>query len=111
MQAIDQDHDADGVSNGVEYFLTGNATSTGFTVLPGVVENAGVLSITWNKASDYSGIYNTDFVVETSDTLIGAWTPVALGAGPNGVEITGNVVKYTFPSGTKKFVRLKVTGP
>lgn len=111
LQTIDQDHDGDGVSNGVEYFLSGTAASTGFTSLPGIADNAGVLSITWNKAPGYDGIYSTDFVVETSTTLIGAWTPVALGAGADGVEITGDAVKYTFPSGSKKFARLKVTGP
>lgn len=110
-QTIDQDHDGDGVSNGVEYFLSGAASSTGFTSLPTVVDNAGVLSITWKKSSGYNGIYSTDFVVETSTTLSGAWTTVVLVAGADGVVITGDAVKYTFPSGSKKFARLKVTGP
>jgi hypothetical protein len=92
-QPPDQDHDGDGVSNGVEYFLSGAATSTGFTSMQTVVDNAGVFSITWNKSSGYEGIYCTDFVVETSTTLSGAWTTVALGAGADGVVITGDSVE------------------
>jgi len=109
--AIDADHDGDGVSNGVEYFLYGNAISTGFTALPGVTNSGGTLSVTWTKAAGYTGAYTTDFVVETSSTLNGSWTPAALGTGPDQVEITGTAVKYTFPAGTIKFARLKVTGP
>ncbi|MEI6606341.1 MAG: glycine-rich domain-containing protein, partial [Verrucomicrobiota bacterium] len=36
-QTMDQDHDHDGVPNGIEYFLGGNTNTTGFTTLPGVV--------------------------------------------------------------------------
>ena len=48
--------------------------------------------------------------METSDALTGTWTAEPLGGN---VTITGNEVKYTFPSplGAKKFARLKVTGP
>ena len=107
-QTSDLDHDGDGVSNGVEYFLGGNTNTTGFTATPGVVNTAGTLSVTWVKAADYVGVYGTDFVVETSSTLSGAWTTETLGVN---VVITGNDVKYTFPAGTKNFARLKVTGP
>jgi hypothetical protein len=110
-QTLDQDHDKDGVPNGVEFFIGGpNGSTTGFTPLPGVVNTADVLSVTWTKATDYTGSYGTDFFVETSDTLTGVWTTETLGAN---VIITGNAVKFTFPTplGTKNFVRLKVTGP
>ena len=110
-QAINLDHDGDGVSNGVEYFLGGAANTTGFTALPAVTNTAGTLSITWTKAAGYTGAYTTDFVVETSSTLLGAWSTASLGAGANQVVITGNTVKYTFPAGTKNFARLRVTGP
>ena len=110
-QAINLDHDSDGVSNGVEYFLGGSTNTTGFTALPGVTNTAGTLSITWTKAASYTGVYTTDFVVETSSSLIGAWGTASLGAGANQVVITGNNVKYTFPAGSKNFARLKVTGP
>jgi autotransporter-associated beta strand protein len=109
-QMIDLDHDNDGVSNGVEYFLGGNSNTTGFTVLPAVFNAAGTLSVTWTKAAvGYNGNYGTDFWVETSATLAaGSWTNETLGGN---VTITGNAVKYTFPAGTKNFARLKVTGP
>lgn len=108
---INDDHDNDGVKNGVEYFIGGpNGNTTGFTALPGVTNTAGTLSITWNKGPDYTGTYGTDFVVETSETLTDPWTVETVG-----VTVTDDpgFVKYTFPTplGTKKFSRLKVTGP
>jgi autotransporter-associated beta strand protein len=109
--ALDADHDNDGVDNGTEYFLGGpNGNTTGFTPLPGVTNAKGVLSVTWPKAADYTGTYGADFVVETSETLTGTWTPEA---SPGTVTLTGNEVTYTFPAplGAKKFARLKVTGP
>ena len=106
-QTMAQDHDNDGVPNGIEYFLGGNTNTTGFTKLPGVVNNAGTLSITWTKASDYTGVYGTDYVVETSTTLTGDWAPEP---NPGTVVISGNDVTYTFPSAgpANKFARLKV---
>ena len=114
---LDQDHDADGVPNGIEYFLYGNTDTTGFTALPPVSNNSGVLSVTWTKAADYAGAYGpaADFVVQTSDTLT-SWSPASTSGTPNipdTVYLNGNDVTYTFPSplGAKKFARLKVTGP
>jgi hypothetical protein len=113
---LNDDHDSDGVPNGIEYFLVGpDGTSTGFTSLPPVVKALdGTLSVTWTKAATYVGVFNTDFFVETSDTLTGIWTPEILAPGGT-VTITGNDVKFTFPGGPaysgKKFVRLRVTGP
>jgi hypothetical protein len=111
--AINEDHDNDGVSNGIEYFLGGNTDTTGFTALPGVSNTGGTLSVTWVRHPDYPdfpGNYGTDFVVETSATLTGPWTEEA---SPGNVTITGNDVTYTFPAplGAKNFARLKVTGP
>lgn len=110
---LDEDHDNDGVDNGTEYFLGGSTNTTGFTALPGVTAAAGTLSITWAKAATYppTAVYGTDFVVETSTTLTGAWGTASLGAGANQVVIIGADVKYTFPVGTRNFARLKVTGP
>ena len=51
FQTVDQDHDNDGVDNGVEYFLGGNTVTTGFTPLPGPVSGA----VTWVKSSTYTG--------------------------------------------------------
>ena len=114
---LGDDHDGDGVTNGVEYFLGGPAgDTTGFTALPGVVKNAGTLSVTWPKGAGYAGAYATDFVVETSATLSGPWTAETIGGG-NLTDIAnpGGSVKYTFPGGPaysgKNFARLRVTGP
>jgi uncharacterized repeat protein (TIGR02543 family) len=111
-QTMEQDHDNDGVSNGVEYFLGGNTNTTGFTALPGVVNTAGTLSVTWIKAADYTGVYGaaSDYVVQTSTTLAtGDWTDEPETGGD--VTVTGTDVTYTFPSvGPVKFARLKVMG-
>jgi autotransporter-associated beta strand protein len=110
-QAADLDHDNDGVSNGVEYFIGGpTGNTTGFTPVPGVTTIAGVSSITWTKAATYTGVYDTDYFVETSTSLAtGSW---ATEASPGTVTISGSNVTYTFPAGpVKNFARLKVTGP
>ena len=109
---INQDHDNDGVPNGIEYFLGGDTDTTGFTPLPPVDKALdGTFSVTWTKGSGYAGIYNTDYSVETSTTLNGDWQVETLGGGQ--VTDAPGYVKYTFPSplGSKKFARLKVTGP
>jgi hypothetical protein len=105
------------VPNGIEYFLFGNTDTTGFTALPPVSNNSGVLSVTWTKAADYAGNYGpaADFVVQTSDTLT-SWSPASTSGTPNTpdtVYLNGNDVTYTFPSplDAKKFARLVVTGP
>ena len=110
-QTLNQDHDGDGVPNGIEYFLGGpNGNTTGFTALPGVTNTNGTLSVTWNKGTGYTGIYGTDYVVETSATLNGDWATEP-GSGGQVTDNPGSVT-YTFPSlGNKKFARLKVTGP
>ena len=110
-QTLEQDHDNDGVPNGIEYFLGGSANTTGFTPLPGVVDTAGTLSVTWTKAADYPGVYGTDYVVQTSTVLAAdSWTNEP---DTGDVSISGNNVTYTFPSfgPVKKFARLKVMGP
>ena len=108
--SFSEDHDNDGVPNGIEYFLGGNTNTTGFTALPGVTDNAGTLSVTWTKHASYIGTYGTGFVVETSSTLSGTWTtaPAAPTPGFTVTFPTATTVKYTFPAGTKNFVRLKV---
>lgn len=103
---IASDHDNDGVPDGIEYFLGGTSNTTGQTVLPGITNTSGTLSITWTKSATYPGVYGTDFVIETSTTLTGMWTTETVGEN---VAITGNNVTYTFPSGgNRRFVRLKV---
>jgi len=108
---IDGDHDDDGVMNGVEFFLGGPNDTTGFTALPGVVDTDGTLSITWTKHPDYPGEYGNHYVVQTSDTLSGSWTPETLLGGT--ITTSGNDVTYTFPAplDVRNFARLKVSGP
>jgi len=109
-QTMNQDLDLDGVANGIEYFISGPVATSGFTPLPSVVNTAGTLSSTWTKAGSYTGVYGTDFHVETSATLdAGTWTPDPLAT----VLTSGNNVTSTFPAPlvTKKFARLRVTGP
>jgi len=103
VQTIDQDHDSDGVDNGVEYFM--GESGNGFTTTPGIVSNA----ITWPMAATYSGTYGTHYVVQTSPDLT-TWTPATVGAGPGFVAITPGVsVIYTMPAPAGKlFVRLLV---
>jgi autotransporter-associated beta strand protein len=111
---LGDDHDGDGVDNGTEWFVGGNNDTSGFTALPGVTNTGGILSVTWERHPDYPGFpgnYGTDFVVETSTTLVNPWTPATEGVGAGFVDISGNNVKYTFPAGTKNFARLKITGP
>lgn len=108
-QAANLDHDNDGVSNGVEHFIGGASSTSGFTALPGVIKTGANYSVTWTKAADYAGVYGTDYVVETSSTLQpGSWADETLGVN---VIITGNEVKYTFPAGSGNFARLKVITP
>lgn len=111
---LNDDHDNDSVSNGVEYFIGGpTGLTTGFTPLPGVTHTLGTLSITWTKGASYTGTYGTDFVVETSTTLAGVWAVQSATPAP-GFTVTfptANEVKFTFPADTTHFARLKVTGP
>jgi autotransporter-associated beta strand protein len=108
-QAIDLDHDNDGVANGVEYFLSGPADSSSFTSLPPVIGN----SVTWIIGAGYNGAYGVDYVVQTSTNLVNPWTDASPGTGAGQADLTTTPgqVKYTFPAGTRNFVRLKVTGP
>ena len=108
VQTVDQDHDNDGVKNGIEYFLGGNTVTTGFTALPGPVAGA----VTWPKAATYTGAFGTDFKVQKSTDLIN-WTDAASSGTPAVPDtvylLSGNNVTYTLPTGAgKTFVRLLV---
>ncbi|MEO7099562.1 MAG: autotransporter-associated beta strand repeat-containing protein [Luteolibacter sp.] len=93
-QTADQDHDNDGVANGLEYFM--GATGSSFTANPGVVSN----SVTWPKSASFVGSY----IVQTSSDL-SSWATAVTGVTDNGTSVV-----YTLPTGSPKlFVRLVVT--
>ena len=98
-QNINQDHDNDGVSNGIEYFmgLSGNA----FTANP--VLN-GSNTIVWPMGASYSGTYGTNYTVQTSDDLTD-WANVSAG---NVTIVSGTSLTYTLIGAGKRFVRLLV---
>ncbi|MEO5716799.1 MAG: autotransporter-associated beta strand repeat-containing protein, partial [Luteolibacter sp.] len=103
-QTKDQDHDNDGVKNGIEYFM--GLTGSGFTANPAL--SAG--TVTWTKGGSYSGTYGTDFVVQTSTDLV-TWQDVPLVTNPALGTVTNGAgsVSYTPPTGqAKRFGRLVV---
>jgi len=94
-QTPEEDHDNDGVENGIEYFM--GQTGSSFTVMPGLDETN---TITWPKGAGFLGTWQ----VQTSPDL-GTWTNVV------GTD-NGSSVSYLLPSGApggKSFVRLLVT--
>ena len=98
-QTVDQDHDFDGVQNGIEYFmgLSGNA----FTPNPAVTSGA----VSWPMGASYAGIYGIDYEIQTS-TNLSSWTLVP---AADLTIIPGASVSYTLPTGADKvFVRLIV---
>jgi Bacterial Ig-like domain (group 3)/MBG domain (YGX type) len=96
-QTPDQDHDNDGVDNGVEYFM--GQTGSSFTALPSL---DGSNNIAWTMDPAYQGTYE----VQTSPDLVN-WTNVDPKPAPS-----GGTLSYTLPPGAlggKSFVRLLVT--
>jgi autotransporter-associated beta strand protein len=92
-QTPGQDHDSDGVENGLEYFM--GQTGSSFTAMPGL---DGANKVTWTKNPTYFGTWQ----VQTSADL-GTWINVV------GTD-NGTSVSYTLtPDLGKQFVRLLVT--
>jgi hypothetical protein len=93
-QTPGQDHDNDGVENGIEYFMGQSGSS--FTAMPGL---DGSNTVTWTIDPAYQGSYE----VQTSPDL-GTWTNVDPRPLPSGASLS-----YTLPAGLgKRFVRLLV---
>jgi hypothetical protein len=93
-QAADDDHDHDGVANGVEFFM--GESGCGFTQTPAFA--AG--KITWPR----NPAANATYGVKTSTDLI-HWETAPSGSVAN----KDNCVEYSLPEGsTRIFVRLEV---
>lgn len=103
-QAVNQDHDNDGVANGIEYFM--GQSGSGFTSQPVPISG----TITWPMAAGYTGIYGTDYEVQISNDLVN-WTQAPQGVAPGQANINAGVsVSLTLPAGAGKvFARLVVT--
>ncbi len=97
-QTTDQDHDQDGVPNGVEYFM--GRSGNGFTANPGIAPDG---TVTWPKSPAFNGSY----AVQASVDLV-VWTDVT--DDPTQVTKSAGSVLWTSPTvlGTR-FVRLIVT--
>jgi hypothetical protein len=94
-QTPKQDHDNDGVENGIEYFM--GETGSSFTTMPGL---DATNKVTWTMSAASQGTYE----VQTSTDLV-TWTNV----DPKPVPAGGSL-SYTLPTGLgKQFVRMLVT--
>ena len=97
-QTADQDHDHDGVPNGIEYFM--GKTSNDFTANPGMAADG---TVTWPKSPAFIGNY----AVQTSADLV-EWTDVTEDAAQ--VTKNSDSVIWKRPNGPgRRFVRLLVT--
>ena len=101
---LDQDHDKDGIPNGIEWFLGSG------TPLPTIQEVGLDHCITWTKSAGFTGTYGVNFVVETSSSLTGTWVPEVL---ESNVTFIDNELKFIFPfpPAEKAFARLKIIVP
>ena len=101
-QTATDDHDGDGVANGVEFFM--GESGSGFTANPAPVNG----KITWPKDPNAA----VSYVVQTSTNLAAEGQPGGWTTAPVGVVDLGNAVEYTLPpNGGSLFVRLKLTFP
>jgi fibronectin-binding autotransporter adhesin len=102
-QGPDLDFDFDGVANGIEFFLK---AAPGFTALPTLDASH---KITWiNGGNIPASEYGTQFVVQTSDELVG-WTDVPVQQLTANTDGPDGVLTFTLTGPAPRFVRLKVT--
>lgn len=105
-QTKDQDHDNDGIKNGIEYFS--GFSGSGFN--PGGNGTLSGATATWIKGGSYTGTYGADFLIQSSTDLVN-WVTVPVGTDPILGTVANNAgsVTYTPVTGqTKRFGRLVV---
>lgn len=101
-QTVSQDHDNDGVANGIEYFM--GLSGNGFTANPALNASNNII---WTMGDNYTGAYGTDYAVQTSSDLTN-WTAVPVGNVSIDNIAPGKSVSYTLTGSGKRFVRLLV---
>ncbi|MCU0749419.1 MAG: hypothetical protein MUF13_07740, partial [Akkermansiaceae bacterium] len=118
-QAPDFDFDNDGVANGLEFMTGSSPVDAGDANLPAVsINGSGDLVVSFERDDDAEAY---DVFVETSTTLTGSWTEIAVPnaavAGPP-VDVVDNAaapddITVTIPAGVdpKKFARVKIVIP
>jgi autotransporter-associated beta strand protein len=96
------DYDKDGISNLVEYAL---GKDPNVSSQPAGVHSGNTLTFT--KGSNAIANGDVSWVIETSTTLTGSWTPQVTQAAGN----PASMISYTFTPGSpsRNFARLKVT--
>lgn len=99
-EAMELDHDQNGIANGVEYFM-------GSGVFPDVAGDPEK-ELRWPKRSFYAGVYGTDYWLEKT-TDFSSWTRVPVDDPQLRDE---DSLRYVIPPGVSRlFLRLRVTGP
>lgn len=110
--APEEDYDADGLANMVEYVLDTNPNGGTQESLPVSVKSGTDLVVTFTRLTE-AGTAGFTSEVEYSETLDGSWTTAT--AGMIGVVDNGTTedITVTIPTGgaDKLFARLKVTAP
>jgi hypothetical protein len=97
-QSTDQDHDNDGVANGIEYFM--GKTGSDFTANPGIAADG---TVTWPTSPAFSGSYTVQTSVDLKE-----WADVT--NDPTQVTKNADSIVWTLRAGPQKhFVRLVVT--
>jgi hypothetical protein len=104
-ETMGQDHNHDGVPNGIKYF-TGLSGSESTAAGPTIDSN---LKVSWPRAASYAGVYGTDYKLQTSLDLVN-WTDVP--ALDPALNDGSTLLEYALDSDQpRSFIRLVVTGP
>ena len=90
--AFDFDSDGDGIENGLEWILGGNANLNDIPSVQPAAEGDSTTGLTLTFTREEDAIPETTLTLEYSSDLAGPWTPAIIdqdgGSFPNGVEIS-----------------------